>query len=97
MLANTLKAVISQTLFKRIDQPGMIPAIEIMLCNSAVRNCIRENRIFEIPNIIETSQALGMQSLDTSIRQLCLNGLISMPDAIAHAAYPEKLHRALSA
>src|SRR3954452_27465 len=45
MLANTLQAVISQTLFRRSDQPGMIPGIEIMLCTPAVRNCIRENRI----------------------------------------------------
>src|SRR4029079_6615743 len=50
MLANTRQAVISQTLFKRADQPGMIPAVEVMLCTAAVRNCIRENRIFEIPN-----------------------------------------------
>ncbi len=64
MLANTLQAVISQTLFRRSDQPGMIPGVEIMLCTPAVRNCIRENRIFEIPNIIATSRALGMQSLD---------------------------------
>ena len=97
MLANTLRAVISQTLFKRIDKPGMIPGVEIMMCNSAVRNCIRENRIFEIPNIIETSKSIGMQTLDTSIKQLCLNGAISPKDAIAHAAYPEKLRRALSA
>jgi twitching motility protein PilT len=54
MLANTLQAVISQTLFRRIDQPGMVPCTEILLCTSAVRNCIRENRIYEIPNIIET-------------------------------------------
>src|SRR6185437_13551638 len=56
MLSNTLAAVISQTLFKRVDQPGMIPGVEIMLCTPAVRNCIRENRIFEIPNIIATSR-----------------------------------------
>ena len=49
MLANTLQAVISQTLFKRIDQPGMVPCTEILLCTSATRNCIRENRIYEIP------------------------------------------------
>jgi twitching motility protein PilT len=42
MLANTLQAVISQTLFRRSDQPGMIPGVEIMLCTPAVRNCIRE-------------------------------------------------------
>jgi twitching motility protein PilT len=97
MLANTLQAVISQTLFKRIDQPGMIPGVEIMLCTPAVRNCIRENRIFEIPNIIATSRQLGMQTLDDSIKQLYVNGYISREDAIAQAAHPEKLDRALVA
>ena len=97
MLANTLQAVISQTLFKRVDQPGMIPALEIMLCTPAVRNCVRENRIFEIPNIIETSRALGMQTLDSSIKQLFVNGYISKDDAVAQAAHPEKLERALVA
>src|SRR5687768_5099806 len=97
MLANTLQAVISQTLFKRIDQPGMIPGVEIMLCTPAVRNCIRENRIFEIPNVIETSRALGMQTLDSSIKQLYVNGYISREDAIAQAAHPEKLERSLAA
>lgn len=97
MLANTLQAVISQTLFKRSDQPGMIPGVEIMLCTPAVRNCIRENRIFEIPNIIATSRALGMQSLDDSIKQLYVNGHISKEDAVAQAAHPEKLERALAA
>src|SRR5438270_1373349 len=97
MLANTLQAVISQVLFKRADQPGMIPGVEIMLCTPAVRNCVRENRIFEIPNIIETSRALGMQTLDSSIKQLYVNGYISKEDAIAQAAHPEKLERALVA
>lgn len=97
MLANTLQAVISQTLFKRQDTPGMIPALEIMLCTPAVRNCIRENRIFEIPNIIETSRAIGMQTLDSSIKQLFVNGHITRDDAVAQAAHPEKLERALAA
>jgi twitching motility protein PilT len=97
MLANTLQAVISQTLFRRCDQPGMMPGLEIMLCTPAVRNCVRENRIFEIPNIIATSRALGMQSLDDSIRQLFVNGYVSREDAIAQAAHPEKLERSLAA
>jgi twitching motility protein PilT len=97
MLASTLQAVVSQTLIPRIDQPGMIPAVEVMLCTPAVRNCVRENRIFEIANIIETSRAQGMQSLDTSIRQLFVNGYISRESAIAHAANPDKLERSLAA
>ena len=97
MLSNTLQAVISQTLFKRVDVPGMIPGVEMMFCTPAIRNCIRENRVFEIPNIIETSRAMGMQTLDTSISQLYFNGHISRDEALAQAAHPEKLERALCA
>ena len=97
MLANTLVAVISQTLMKRTDVPGMIPAVELMFCTPAVRNCVRENRVYEIPNVIETSRGMGMQTLDTSISQLYFNGQISREDALAHAAYPEKLDRQLCA
>ncbi|MBN1764957.1 MAG: twitching motility protein PilT, partial [Sedimentisphaerales bacterium] len=97
MLANTLQAVISQTLFKRTDTPGMIPGVEIMLCTPAIRNCVRENRVFEIPNVIETSRALGMQTRDNSIAQLYFNEQISREDALAQSAYPDKLERALSA
>ena len=70
MLANTLQAVVSQTLFKRTDKKGMVPGVEIMLCTPAVRNLIRENRAFEIPNVIDTNRALGMNSLDNSIAEL---------------------------
>jgi twitching motility protein PilT len=97
MLANTLQAVISQTLFPRIDTKGMCPAIEIMLATSAIRNLIRENRSFEIPNVIETNRAMGMMTLDTAISQLYFNGMISREDAISAANHPEKLERMLAA
>ncbi len=97
MLANTLQAVISQTLFSRVDQAGMVPGIEILLCTPAVRNLIRENRAFEIPNVIETNRGMGMISLDSSISELYFNGMIKREDAIAQAAYPDKVERALAA
>ncbi|HEB60379.1 MAG TPA: type IV pilus twitching motility protein PilT [Phycisphaeraceae bacterium] len=97
MLANTLQAVISQTLFSRVDVPGMVPAVEVLLCTPAVRNIIRENRTFEIPNVIETNRAIGMCSLDASIAELYFNGMISREDAIAQAAFPDKLERQLVA
>jgi twitching motility protein PilT len=97
MLGNTLQAVISQTLFSRMDQPGMVPAVEIMLCTPAVRNIIREARTFEIPNVIDTNRQLGMISLDNAIAQLYFNSMISREDAIAQAAYPDKLERQLAA
>ncbi|MBI1338427.1 MAG: PilT/PilU family type 4a pilus ATPase [Phycisphaera sp.] len=97
MLANTLQAVISQTLFKRTDKKGMVPAVEVMLCTPAVRNLIRENRAFEIPNVIETNRAMGMNTLDNAIAELYFNGMISREDAVAQAAFPDKLERMLAA
>jgi twitching motility protein PilT len=97
MLADTLQAVISQTLFKRIDQKGMVPAAEVLVCTNAVRSCIRENRIFEIPNIIQTGAAKGMITLDQSIKTLFLNGYISREDALAKANLRDWLNQALSA
>ena len=97
MLSNTLQAVVSMTLFRRSDRPGMIPACEVMICNSAVRNCIRENRTHEIPNIITTSRGSGMCGLDESIKMLVLNGKISHQQGIARASRPDLLGRALSA
>jgi twitching motility protein PilT len=97
MLANTLQAVISQTLFSRIDAPGMVPAVEVLLATPAVRNLIRENRTFEIPNVIETSRALGMCTLDKSIAELYFNGMVSRDDAIASANMPDKLEKLLAA
>jgi len=97
MLANTLQAVISQTLFKRIDQPGMVPCTEILLCTSATRNCIRENRIYEIPNIIETSRRLGMQSMDNSIAEMYFKGFIDRDEAIVRSSNPGKMEKTLVA
>jgi twitching motility protein PilT len=95
MLANTLQAVISQTLFRRVDEPGMVPCTEILLCTSAVRNCIRENRIYEIPNIIETSRRLGMQNLDNSISDLYFQGYIDREEAIMRSSNPAKMEKTL--
>ena len=96
MLSNTLQAVVSQTLFKRIDKPGMVPCVEILLCSSAVRNCIRENRIFEIPNIIETSRKVGMQLMDHSIVDMYNKGYIARDEAVMRATNPGKMEKQLS-
>ena len=96
MLANTLQAVISQTLFRRIDKPGMVPCTEILLCTSAVRNCVRENRVYEIPNIIETSRKLGMQNMDSSITEMYSKGYIDREEAISRSANPGKMEKLLA-
>lgn len=97
MLANTLKGVVCQRLLPRSDEPGMVPATEVLICTPAVRNCIRENRIYEVPNIIETNRALGMHLFDESLRQIYFSGRISRDVALFNARTRSELERALSA
>jgi len=97
MLANTLKGVICQRLLPRTDEPGMVPATEVLVSTPAVRNCIRENRVFEISNIIETNRALSMHLFDASLKHLVFTGMISRDTALDHARVPAELARALSA
>jgi len=96
MLSTTLQAVLSTALFKRCDRAGMIPGCEVMLCNPAIRNCIRENRIHEIPNIITTNKQHGMQLFDDALKDLILGGYITRDQGLAGAARPEYLNNLLA-
>jgi twitching motility protein PilT len=80
-LADGLRAVISQTLFKRRDKRGRVAALEIMIANPAVRNLIREGKTYQIPSMIQTGKKYGMQSLDDAIMELMTRKIISPDDA----------------
>lgn len=67
MLADGIRAVVAQSLFKRIDIPGRICCPEILIATHAVRALIRENKTFQIPTAIQTGKKYGMQSLDDAI------------------------------
>jgi twitching motility protein PilT len=82
-LADGIRAVISQTLFKRIDRKGRVVALEILIANPAVRNLIREGKTHQIPSMIQTGKKYGMTLLDDSIMQLYQKGMISAEDAYA--------------
>jgi len=77
MLSDSLQAVISQRLFKKKDK-GRIAAQEIMLCNLAIRNLIRENKIPQIESVIQTGKTHGMQTLKDSIQGLVSNNLVDV-------------------
>ncbi len=80
-LADSLRAVISQILFKRIDQKGRCVALEVMIANPAVRNLIRESKAYQIPSMIQTGKKYGMQTMDDSIMNLYKHGWISAEEA----------------
>jgi twitching motility protein PilT len=81
LLSECLSSVIAQTLLKRTDGKGRVAAMEIMLCSSAVRNAIRENKIEQIISIIQTSSREGMQILDDHLLKLVDKGAITKKDA----------------
>ena len=96
-LADGIRAVISQVLFKRIDRKGRCVALEIMIANSAVRNLIRESKTFQIPNMIQTGRKYGMQLLDDAIWDLCNRGWITADDAYMKANDKQKFRPLLKA
>ncbi len=76
-LASLLIGVLCQTLVPRADGSGRIAAIEIMLANSAVRNLIREGKIYQLANAIRTHHDIGMRSLDEALVDLYLKKVIT--------------------
>lgn len=84
-LADALRAVVSQTLFKRIDINGLIPALEIMICTPAIRNLIRENKAHQMNSSMQTGKKYGMQTLDDAIFELLENQQISPEDAYVNS------------
>jgi len=80
-LADGLRAVISQVIFKRADIKARCVALEILVATAAVRNLIREQKTYQIPSMIQTGKKYGMQLLDDSIMDLYNRGWISGEDA----------------
>jgi twitching motility protein PilT len=84
-LADGVRAVISQTLLKRIDRKGRCVALEILIATPAVRNLIREAKTYQIPSMIQTGKKYGMQLLDDALMDLHNKGWISPDEAYAKA------------
>lgn len=84
-LADGLRAVVAQNLFKRTDQRGRVAALEIMIAIPAIRNLIRESKTFQIPSAMQTGKKYGMQTLDDAIMAHLEAKRISTDDAYAKA------------
>src|SRR5690625_7280066 len=90
MLTESLRAVISQTLLKRIGG-GRVAAHEIMVATSAIRNLIREDKVAQRYSAIQTSQNVGMTTLDQSLAELMRRGIIYRPGARRRAGNKDGL------
>ncbi len=94
-LSMTLQAVVSQQLIPTLDG-RLVPAFEIMLCNSAVSNMIRESKIHQIETVIFSSSGEGMLSMDASILGLYKKGIISAQNAISYSTSPDLMAKRLT-
>ncbi|MBD8683064.1 type IV pilus twitching motility protein PilT [Pseudomonas sp. CFBP 13719] len=88
MLSESLQAVISQTLLKKIGG-GRVAAHEIMIGTPAIRNLIREDKVAQMYSSIQTGGSLGMQTLDMCLKNLLAQGIISRDSAREKAKSPD--------
>lgn len=93
-LAESLKGVVAQNLFKRIDQPGRCAALEILVGDNAIANLIREGKTHQIPGMLQVGKRKGNQPLDDAITELLRAGRISVEEAYEKAV-DRKRFRAL--
>jgi len=93
-LANTISGIISQRLIPRI-KGGLIPAVEVMIATPAVRTLVRDNRPRQLDLVIETSQEVGMISLNRSLSDLVTRKEISLERAQFYSQNPSELREFL--
>ena len=75
-LSQSLRLVMTQRLMRRKGGSGRVAAFEVMTCNPAVRNLIRENKVFQIPSVMQMARGEGMVTMDSFMQQLIQSDLI---------------------
>jgi len=95
MLSESLLAVIAQKLLKTKGGSGRVAACEVMVANTAIKNLIREDKIYQIPSIIQAGGKEGMQTLDMDLQRLLHQGQIERTDAIRIAENPELFEKGI--
>jgi twitching motility protein PilT len=93
-LSQVLEAIVSQRLVPSASK-GMVPAVEVMMVNSAVRNLVREGKTHQLDNVISTGGNAGMVNLENSLAELVKNGDIQMEDALHVSLNQDELRRLL--
>ena len=89
MMSESLETVIAQKLLQTKDKKGRIPALEIMIATTAIRNLIREDRIYQIPSVMQAGGVEGMQTLDQDLQRLVSQGKIQRTAAAQIAENPK--------
>jgi twitching motility protein PilT len=91
MLAESLRAIVSQRLLPRKDGSGVVPAVEVLMATPAVANVIRDNRVHQLRSTMQTGAALGMQTLDAALQDLVARGVVDEEVARTYAEDPRSI------
>jgi twitching motility protein PilT len=95
-IAATLQGVVTQSLLPTADGKGLVPAIEILLPDDAVRNLIRQAKVEQIYSVMQTSTGRGMQTMEQSLAELVLRGMITLEVALGASSRAEQLQGLLA-
>jgi len=90
-LSNTLVGIISQRLLKRKDNTGLVPACEVLIGTSTVRKWVREDKLAEIPRVIQEGRMEGMQTFNQHLFELYKNNIIDNNEALMASPNPSDL------
>ncbi len=94
-LSESLKGVVAQNLFKRIDKPGRCAALEILVCDAPIANLIREGKTHQVAGMMQVGKKKGNQPLDDAIMDLLRTGKISVEEAYEKASDKKKFRALL--
>ncbi len=95
-LSNNLVAIISQQLLPHASGKGRVPANEVMIASSAIRNLIREGKSHQITSMIQTSANMGMFTMDQCLRDLYLKGWVTLEEIMSRCGNVEELKKMLA-
>src|ERR671931_206391 len=90
-LAATLEGVVTQALLPTADGQGRVPSLEIIFPDEAVRNLIRQAKVEQVYSVMQTGTGRGMQTMEQSLADLALRGVISTDVALSRSSRPEQL------
>jgi len=92
-LSESIRGIVAQMLVKTSDGTGRAAVLEILTATPAVRNLIREGKTFQLPSVIQTGVKEGMQTVETSLRDLVNAGRVTMEEAMRRAPDKEAFHK----
>src|SRR3954452_3015104 len=91
MIANSLQAVVTQSLLPTADGNGRVAALEILLPDDAVRNLIRQAKIEQVYSVMQTNTARGMQTMEQALADLAMRRVVTLEEALSRSSRPDQL------